>query len=73
MDSLAAAHCRICMNKILYFKGNSTRNLHKHMSKRHSWLFAQQITDGSNVNGDTSRPPQTIGEAVKRLFRGNVL
>lgn len=52
LESLAAARCRICMKKMQYLRGSSTRNLFRHMSKRHPQLCSQLI-DRSNINGDT--------------------
>ncbi|XP_073320749.1 uncharacterized protein [Pagrus major] len=81
LDSLSAARCRICMKKLKYFKGGSTRQLHQHMSKRHPELLSQLVADGlnppqsyssqgSNASGDTSTPPETVGAIEKRTFSG---
>ncbi|XP_041795377.1 zinc finger BED domain-containing protein [Chelmon rostratus] len=82
LDSLAAARCRICMKKLQCFESGSTSNLHRHMSKRHPEVFSQLVTDGqnppsshlsqgSNVNGDSSTPPETVGKTEKRPFSGD--
>uniref|UniRef100_A0A8C9XHV2 BED-type domain-containing protein n=1 Tax=Sander lucioperca TaxID=283035 RepID=A0A8C9XHV2_SANLU len=74
LDSLAAARCRICMKKLKCFKDRSTSNLHRHLSKRHPGVFSQLVavkqhpppphsSQGSNANGDTSTPPETVGDS----------
>ncbi|KAK9542712.1 hypothetical protein VZT92_000550 [Zoarces viviparus] len=85
LDSLAAARCRICMKKLQYFKGGSTSNLHRHMSKRHPEVFSQLLADGqhppppppphssqsSDANGDELMPPENVGATEKqRQFSG---
>ncbi|XP_070760060.1 uncharacterized protein [Enoplosus armatus] len=81
LDSLGAARCRICMKKLQCFESGSTSNLHRHMSKRHPEVFSQLVagkqnpppsgsSQGSNANGDTSTPPQTVGATEKRLLSG---
>lgn len=65
LESLAAARCRICMKKIRYLKGNSTRNLFQHMSKRHPQLCSQLVSDGSKVNGDALRTSESLRETEK--------
>ncbi|XP_028434071.1 uncharacterized protein LOC114555684 [Perca flavescens] len=84
LDSLAAARCRICMKKLQCFKGSSTSNLHRHLSKRHPGVFSQLVavkqhpppphsSQGSNVKGDTSTPPETVGAPEKqRQFSGKM-
>ncbi|TKS70106.1 hypothetical protein D9C73_004173 [Collichthys lucidus] len=68
LDSLEAARCRICMKKLQCFEGGSTSNLHRHMSKRHPEMFSRLGVDrqtpppcNSNANGDTLKPPKTVG------------
>lgn len=73
LDSLAAARCRICSKKLHYRRGNSTKNMFRHMSKRHPQLFAQLVAKGSNVNEDTSTPPETAGATEERQTPGNIL
>ncbi|XP_035508382.1 uncharacterized protein LOC118321251 [Morone saxatilis] len=81
LDSLAAVRCRICMKKIKCFEGGSTSNLHRHMSKRHPGVFSQLVANGknpprprssqgSNVNGDTSTPPDTVEVTEEIPFPG---
>lgn len=65
LESLEAAQCRICMKKIRYLKGNSTRNLFQHMSKRHPQLRSQLVSDGSKVNGDALRTSESLRETEK--------
>ncbi|KAM9366972.1 uncharacterized protein ABDE67_005395 [Symphorus nematophorus] len=80
LDSLDAARCRICMKKIQCSEGSSTSNLRRHMSKRHPDVFSQLVanrqnsppshTQASNVNGDTSKPPETVVATEKRPVSG---
>lgn len=83
LDSLAAARCCICMKKLQCFEGGSTSNLRRHMSKRHPEVFSQLVADGqnpppsrssrgSNADGDTSTPPETVVATERRQFSGNV-
>lgn len=65
LESLEAARCRICMKKIRYLKGNSTRNLFQHMSKRHPQLHSQLVSDVSKVNADALRTSESLGETEK--------
>ncbi|XP_031170181.1 uncharacterized protein LOC116060640 isoform X2 [Sander lucioperca] len=84
LHSLAAARCRICMNKLECSEGRRTSNLHRHLSKRHPGVFSQLVavkqhpppphsSQGSNANGDTSTPPETVGALEKqRQFSGKL-
>lgn len=83
LDSLAAARCCICMKKLQCFEGGSTSNLRRHMSKRHPEVFSQLVADGqnpppprsargSNADGDTSTPPETVVATERRQFSGDV-
>lgn len=65
LESLAAARCRICMKKMQYLRGSSTRNLFRHMSKRHPQLCSQ-LTDRSNINGDALMTVETENDQLKK-------
>lgn len=65
LESLAAAQCRICMKKMQYLRGTSTRNLFRHMSKRHPQLCSQ-LVDRSNFNGDTLMTMETENDRLKK-------
>lgn len=73
LDSLAAAQCHICSKKLHYRRGNSTKNMFRHMSKRHPQLFNHLVAEGSNVNEDTSASPETVGATEERQIPGNIL
>nr|XP_046241820.1 zinc finger BED domain-containing protein [Scatophagus argus] len=79
LDSLGAARCRICMQKLQCFEGGGTSNLRRHMSSRHPKVFSQLVSNrqnpppshssqASDVNGDTLTPPETVGATEKSLF-----
>ncbi|KAM8763175.1 uncharacterized protein AB9X84_007644 [Acanthopagrus schlegelii] len=74
LDSLAAALCCICMQKLQCFEGSSTSNLRRHMSTKHPKVFSQLVADeknsalGSHTKGGTVTPPETVVMTEKRSF-----
>ncbi|XP_029000407.1 zinc finger BED domain-containing protein [Betta splendens] len=79
LESLDCARCRICMKKLQCFRGGSTSNLRRHMSKRHPEEFSRLVAEGRNrqlsrsaasskTGGDTSASPETVEAIEQKLF-----